>query len=646
MPTTHLPAAIQQYLTSRAKYALLLTGDWGSGKTHFFRHWLAPLIKNTPSLADASVKYDIIELSVFGLTSIEEVETKIFAQLLPVLGQGNTNLLAKGAGLFAKAWLAFQPASDWRITQAGGKVVEETSTEVLGAVRQVTQKAAQQTVDFRRFVICVDDLERGLAEKGLDLTVLLGYLNSLVDHGFKLIAIANENEIRAPQLESLKEKVIGETLAFSQTLAEVIDEILETEFADQTVFRRFLQQHRALLADLFPQNNLRTFIRFAYKLLPLYSTLTVAEEGALVKQVHLESALPALVRFAAAIFSEYQRHKLSYLDREKLDSVAMQVGQLLGNKPAPSQGEAAATPESISAIMLRNYYPAGKATYHFFAHVFDYLVAGAAIETNKLVAELATVFPADALGHLKPEQRAVRQLDYEHALNLDDAQYLQTLQQVMAYVDQGTYLLGDYITLYWRVLAFDNPLGITRKELTRRLACGMLKSLAHSGPIPHAKTYLSLDGIVPDSPDYRFLVLLRGLTLRHNMQLLSRQLVQAQAHASQQLASSLGQLLDFALARAQWPLPLFAKLDAELFANQLLADIPAFVRLPWALRERSAYGHGAAELVFWERVTHHLDRQLPPVGLQRHRLQRLARVLASCYQVPAAEPVAGAVQLD
>ncbi|TGE25198.1 hypothetical protein E5K00_08375 [Hymenobacter aquaticus] len=643
MPTTNTTDAVRHYLVSRANYALLLTGKWGSGKTHFFRHKLTPMIKDTPTLGDASVKYEIIELSVFGLASIEEVETKIFVQLLPFLSEGTGNLLAKCAGLFTKAFLTFKTGSDWRITQAGGKVVEESATDIFAWFRSRSKKMAKSLVDFRRFVICVDDIERGIGEKGLDLTTLLGYLNTLVDNGFKLIAIANEDEIKSPQLEVLKEKVIGETLAFTQSLADVLDDVLAAEFPDQVVFQRFLLTQRDLLIELFPEDNLRTLIRFAHKMLPLYSSLTVAEEGALTKQVHLDSALPALVRFSAAIFNEHQRNKLSYLDRSSLDSVVMQLGQHLSLQSPES--DSTSKPETVGGSILGKYYHGTKIKYHFFAHTFDYLVSGIAINADELIAELAAVFPIDSKGHLRPEQRALLNLEYEYIMTLDDKQYMQAVQEVLNYVDAGAYLIGDYITLYWKVLAFGNPLSLMREEVTMRLARGMKKSLSHSGPIPNAKQFLSLSGI-QQGIDFSFLSRLRCITLHYNEQLIKQKIAGAQARAKELLADDINQLLAFASERAQLPLPLFADLDPEYFARQLLAYIPTFTQVPSLLQFRAAYDHASAENAFWHKVIEYLNTQVPPSGIQRYRVKRLARVLASFYKVAIAETIAEEVQLD
>jgi hypothetical protein len=648
MATTHLKTAVGHYLASQASYALLITGEWGSGKTHFLRHQIFPLIKDTPSLADASVNYNVIELSVFGLTSIEEIETKILVQLLPLLGDEPASWLAKGAGLFTRAWLALKPtAADLRIVQAGGKLAEDTTAEVLRSVQRGGKAVASKLVDFRRFVICVDDIERGIAEDGLSLNKLLGCLNNLVEHGFKVLAVANEGKLPSDQLEQLKEKVIGETLLFSQSLPKVLDEVLAAELPDQQVFQKFLSRHTTLLTELFPQSNLRTFIRFVHKLLPLHSTLTVAADGSLVKRVHLDSALPALVRFAAAVFTEFQNNRLTYRDHEQLQTVLMQFNQSLNmaalGRDAPIDSPPA---ETLVSAILRQYYGGRKSSYHFFTHVFDYLVAGAPIDADKLIDEFAAVFPLDSTGHLRPAQRVVRQLEYENALLVSEAQYEQLLWQLLDHVDAGDYLLGEYITLYWRVMLFDNPLGLTPEELTIRLARGMQKSLPNSGPIANAEMYLNLDGIAADE-HYRFLARLRRITLAYNQRLLTERLREVQQQATDILASEgATALLDFVSERNRLAQPLLATLDANSFATALLADLPAFVRLPVSLQERAAYGHGIAEYAFFEHVMLELDHRIAPTGVERHRLQRLARALASNYYIITAEPLAGSVKLD
>ena len=66
---------IMDYVKSKnTDYAIMVDGKWGSGKTYFWTKELKPTIEST--YYDQYNMYSTIYVSLYGLTSIEEINKK------------------------------------------------------------------------------------------------------------------------------------------------------------------------------------------------------------------------------------------------------------------------------------------------------------------------------------------------------------------------------------------------------------------------------------------------------------------------------------------------------------------------------------------------------------------------------------------
>ncbi|MBM9485348.1 hypothetical protein JBE38_05440 [Pseudomonas sp. ICBG1301] len=97
-PNHHIIKNINHYLgQNQPAHALLISGDWGAGKTYF-----------VDTLTDEQNKIEnnqkkIIKISLFGVQKTSEIDLKIFQSLHPILGSKYTQL----AGNILKGALSF-----------------------------------------------------------------------------------------------------------------------------------------------------------------------------------------------------------------------------------------------------------------------------------------------------------------------------------------------------------------------------------------------------------------------------------------------------------------------------------------------------------------------------------------------------------
>ena len=79
---------VKDYLTRETNNALLITGEWGVGKTYFFENTLNKKIEEVSIKENESVKYKPMRVSLSGVISIDDLERRLVADLYTSLNNG------------------------------------------------------------------------------------------------------------------------------------------------------------------------------------------------------------------------------------------------------------------------------------------------------------------------------------------------------------------------------------------------------------------------------------------------------------------------------------------------------------------------------------------------------------------------------
>ena len=156
------------------KYAVLLNGGWGSGKTYFIEDYIKKLEeKYELNKNDKTTKYKKpVYVSLYGLSDISELKNKIalsliknkkIKQLMPFLDIG----IEIGSDLASKH--TFIQNSDSKFKR------------IIRALHKIDN-----------LIIFFDDLERC----NININTILGYINELVEHNnVKVVLVADESKI-------------------------------------------------------------------------------------------------------------------------------------------------------------------------------------------------------------------------------------------------------------------------------------------------------------------------------------------------------------------------------------------------------------------------------------------------------------------
>ncbi|MFR0898367.1 MAG: P-loop NTPase fold protein [Anaerobutyricum sp.] len=290
-----LKGVIEEYLRdSKAEYAVMIDGDWGSGKTYFLTHSLTDIIEKLDEENDEQRRYAYV--SLYGVKSTSEVSKEIMFQYL---GNKKSN--------------KFKVASNILTASLGAFNIDFTKVE------EILQ------MNISNWIICFDDLERCC----FSINEMLGYINQLVEHNnCKVIVLANEKEIGKITLNSnleskyqvvlsgrkyefekkdcaqtsepneeidmktlkketenlfnedilygsIKEKVIGLKINYEPQMVEVYDSII-SDFVKDSGFYEYLKKNRARILNYFKEencNNLRTLISVLKSIKKVYEEM-------------------------------------------------------------------------------------------------------------------------------------------------------------------------------------------------------------------------------------------------------------------------------------------------------------------------------------------------------------------------------------
>ena len=90
----HIADFLDSFLnvSNKPDYAVLITGDWGSGKTHFIKKYLGGDKKVVKDWLTDCEKYVVLYVSLFGAKSRADMDDRILEKLHPILKSEKVNV--------------------------------------------------------------------------------------------------------------------------------------------------------------------------------------------------------------------------------------------------------------------------------------------------------------------------------------------------------------------------------------------------------------------------------------------------------------------------------------------------------------------------------------------------------------------------
>jgi len=209
---------LEEYLVGDGGYLLnndnndkvvMLSGAWGSGKTHFWQEKIEPELKK--KLKDKISVY----VSLYGQESLDDIKSTVY------LSASGKNLLSSEVSTFGVEALSSIKDSELAIGKAikAGKGLYDSHKKQKGISK--LKKGG---------LVCFDDFER--KSKNVDLNDLFGFISQLaLNHECKVVVILNSDVFEGEEaniFRTVKEKTVSKYFYFEPTMDELFETIINS----------------------------------------------------------------------------------------------------------------------------------------------------------------------------------------------------------------------------------------------------------------------------------------------------------------------------------------------------------------------------------------------------------------------------------
>lgn len=494
-------------------YAIMINGEWGSGKTYF---WNNQIKKKIESLKLNGKKFTTIYMSLYGISNLEEISKKIFME--------TSQLMDRNLRKYMNA--------------NGQNTIPEYAKTGIDMANFFGNGSNSGKLDYEEFfstddkVLCFDDLERA----NVDVIDILGYINNFVEHDhIKTIIICNEKELstkiknsnlemktfiatylldkqgelnkadkpmvekiqekiehvfdKAIDYERIKEKLIGETFEYAPQFDYIINGILMRFEANRELIR-FLRENTDLIITTFKKSGTRN-LRILKHALNDFSK--IFEEVNKFFPNTNNRVMQTMLIFTIAVSFEIKAGKITkekfknIKDNEEYKSILVSSRVLMDNR------------QFYIKEFDGNYYYNFKADYRFFKFI-EYYVRTRIFDMKLFKAEMEAV-------NASPKSKkipAYKKILVEEYWKVQDDKFTKVVGETLDEVNKGEIELIDIVKLFEYFIYFSKSGLITNdvKTLKTVFLNGMNLSSLHSKYCPNVDEELEKVIIRDDTSSY------------------------------------------------------------------------------------------------------------------------------------------------
>ena len=511
-----LVESILDYIRSDyTDYAVMINGEWGSGKTHF---WNNKVRKKIESMQLNGRRYTTIYMSLYGISNLEEISKKIFIETTQLMDKNLRKFMNNNEQTtipeYAKTGIDM--ANLFGVTQNGDKL------------------------DYAEFfatddkVLCFDDLERA----NVDVIDILGYINNFVEHDhIKTIIICNEKELstklkssnlemktfiatylldkqneltkadkpivekiqekiehvfdKANDYERIKEKLIGETFEYAPKFDYIINGIL-MRYESNPDLIRFLRENTRLIISTFNKSgtrNLRILKHALNDFKKIYEMVSKAYPNT------SNRVMQTMLIFTIAVSFEIKAGKVTkdkfvnIKDNEEYKSILVSSRILMDNR------------QFYIKEFDNNYYYNFKSDYRFFKFI-EYYVRTRIFDMKIFKENMETIINTIDTENLP----AYKRLLTEEYWKIADDQFEGVIEEVYNDVKEGKLELIDTVKIfaYFSYFSRKGLINYDLKTLKSTFFTGMNLASLKSEYCPNPKEELgkvAIDELEEDMDD-------------------------------------------------------------------------------------------------------------------------------------------------
>ena len=438
-------------------YAIMINGEWGSGKTYF---WNNKVRNKIDSLQLNGKSYTTIYMSLYGISNLEDISKKIFIE--------TTQLMDKNMRKYMNA--------------TGQQSIPEYAKTGLDMANLFGVTQNGDKVDYSKFfstddkVLCFDDLERA----NVDVIDILGYINNFVEHDhIKTIIICNEKELatklkstnlemktfiatyildkegdlsktdkpmvekiqdkieyvfdKANDYERIKEKLIGETFEYQPEFNYIINGIL-MRYESNPDLIRFLRENTNYIISTFNKSGTRNLRILKHALNDFKKIYEMVNKYYPNTNYRI---LQTMLIFTIAISFEIKAGKITkdkftnIMDNEEYKSILVSSRVLMDNR------------QFYIKEFDNNYYYNFKSEYRFFKFIEIY-VRTRIFDMKTFKSNMEVIINTVDTEKLPGYKRLLT----EEYWKISDDQFPQVIEEVIEDVKAGKVKLLDTVKIF------------------------------------------------------------------------------------------------------------------------------------------------------------------------------------------------------
>lgn len=453
-----LVESILDYIRSDyTDYAVMLNGEWGSGKTHF---WNNKIKKKIESMQLNGKRYTTIYMSLYGISNLEEISKKIFMETTQLMDKNLRRFMnSKGQETIPEyAKTGIDMANFFGVNQNGNKL------------------------DYAEFfstddkVLCFDDLERA----NVDVIDILGYINNFVEHDhIKTIIICNEKELatklkssnlemktfiatylldkqnelnksdkpmvekiqdkiehvfdKANDYERIKEKLIGETFEYAPKFDYIINGIL-MRYENNPDLIRFLRENTGIIISTFNRSgtrNLRILKHALNDFKKIYEMVNKSYPNTSNRVMQTMLIFTIAVSFEIKAGKITKEKFINIKDNEEYKSILVSSRILMDNR------------QFYIKEFDQNYYYNFKAEYRFFKFI-EYYVRTRIFDMKLFKENMDTIRNTVDTENLPGYKRLLT----EEYWKISDDEFEAVIEDIIEDVKEGKIKLIDMVKIF------------------------------------------------------------------------------------------------------------------------------------------------------------------------------------------------------
>ena len=490
-----LVESILDYIRSDyTDYAIMLNGEWGSGKTYFWNNQVRNKIE---SLKLNGKKYTTIYMSLYGISNLEEISKKIFIE--------TTQLMDKNLRKF--------------MTANGQTNIPEYAKTGLDMANFFGVTSNGNRVNYEDFfstddkVLCFDDLERA----NVDVIDILGYINNFVEHDhIKTIIICNEKELatkmkssnlemktfiatylldkqgdlnnkndipmvekiqdkiehvfdKANDYERIKEKLIGETFEYAPQFDYIINGIL-MRYESNPELIKFLRENTGLIMNTFKKSgtrNLRILKHALNDFKKIYEMVDKMYPNTNKQVLRTKHIFTIAVSFEIKAGKITKEKFVNIHNNEEYKSILVSSRVLMDNR------------QFYIKEFDSNYYYNFKAEYRFFKFI-EYYIRTRIFDMKIFKSDMEEM---EAVSRVRKNIPAYKQILIEEYWKIPDDKFFDIANEALEDIKSGKVELIDIVKLFSYFVYFskNNLISYDIKTLKSIFLSGMNLSVLNSG---------------------------------------------------------------------------------------------------------------------------------------------------------------------